>query len=238
LRKIDKYSLSAFFLNSVYTDIKDESSTYNNRIKFLQYIYRLASEYKKPISSWLDFGCSYGHFVELLKKKGIEAEGIELSDNARVNSGKKGLVVYKTLNNIPSTRTYNVVSLIDSLYYEIEPKILLNEVYRILDYNGLLVLRIVNRNWLIKLNRNIFRRKICKAFGDHTTGFSKKSIRLLLTLSGFKIVKTTSIERGKKRSFSYQAFYFTSLVLKAITLGLINITPGTILLAKKNIADD
>jgi hypothetical protein len=54
---------------------------------------------------------------------------------------------------------------------------------------------------------------------------------------GFKILKTTSIEKGKTRppetKYLWYLYYYLSLFLNFITIGSFNLSPGIIIIAKK-----
>jgi SAM-dependent methyltransferase len=233
IRDIDNDSLLSYFKKSIYTDLNYEERTFNDRIKFFEYIYTLTKRHNNSISNWLDYGCSYGHFIAFLNNKKIKSYGIEISDEVRDYANSKGLNIYKKFDDLPHRMTFNVVSLIDSFYYSPTPKILLKQIYDILENNGLLILRIVNRNWLVKFDKHILNKKICTALIEHTIGYSKKSIFYLINNSGFKILKTTNIEKGKCRSIQVKFFYFFSIFLNILTDGLINFSPGIILIARK-----
>jgi SAM-dependent methyltransferase len=233
IRDIDNDSLLSYFKKSVYTDINYEERTYNNRIKFFEYLYTLTKRHNNSILNWLDYGCSYGHFIAFLNEKRIRSYGIEISDEARDYANSKGLSIYKKLDDLPQKMTFNVVSLIDSLYYSSTPRVLLKQVYETLEDNGLLILRIVNRNWLVKFDKHFLHKKTCTALIEHTIGYSKKSILYLLNKSGFKILETTNIEKGKYRSTRVKYFYFLTIFLNIISRGLIYLSPGVILIARK-----
>jgi SAM-dependent methyltransferase len=226
IREIENNDLSKYFIKSVYTDIANESDNYCNRIKFLEYIFSLALQYKNTIVNWLDYGSSYGHLLALLNDNKVNGVGIEVSDEVQHYTQNREFEVYKMIEDLPANASFSVISLIDSFYYSPSPKSLLKEIYGVLDDDGLLIIRIVNRN---------LRKKTCTALVDHTVGFSKQSIRILLKQCGFEILKTIYFEKGKRRSAKVKCFYLTSLFLYITTFGLINIVPGYILIIRKKL---
>lgn len=233
IKKIDDVALSSYFKNSVWTQTKYEDTTFHSRRNFYDYILKLTKRYNNSILNWIDFGSSYGHFVEFLNERKIRSVGIELSDDAQNYAQQKGLIIFKKIEDLPQEMTFDVVSLIDSLYYSQTPKIELKQIYNKLNVNGIIILRIVNRNWLVKYNKYVLHKPTVTALIDHSIGFSKKSISYLLENGGFQILKTTNIEYGKILSAKIKCFYLFSLVVNFISMGLINFSPGIIIIAKK-----
>jgi SAM-dependent methyltransferase len=235
IKEIDDDIILAYFkkLDSVYTDLKYEQESYNNRIEFYNHIYTLTKKHKNLIKNWLDYGCSYGHFIDFLSGKEILSYGIEISD-LRDYGNSKGLKIYKRFEDLPQKMKFDVISFIDSFYYSVTPKTLLREVFDLLYDDGLLVIRIVNRNWLVKFDKHIRKKETCTALIDHAVGYSKKSILYLLKNNGFEILETTFIEKGKYRSKRDNFLCFLATFLHMISIGLINFLPGIIIIARKN----
>jgi 2-polyprenyl-3-methyl-5-hydroxy-6-metoxy-1,4-benzoquinol methylase len=233
IRDVDNDSIFSHLKSASHTDLNNEERFYKERIRFFQFLYSFIEKRKIHGSNWLDFGCSYGHFIDFLREKSIECDGIEISDTVRQYAQKKGLTVFENIGHLPERRLYDVISLIDSLYYSIEPVKLINDLHHKLNQNGILIVRITNRNWLAKLKKIIFRKDIRLALGDATISYSMKSISLLLEMNGFKILKMTSIEKGKSLAFKTKAFYFLTSMLDVFSFGIINLSPGIIILAEK-----
>jgi hypothetical protein len=120
------------------------------------------------------------------------------------------------------------------LYYSDEPKNLIRGLYDRTNQDGLIILRITNRNWLAKLKKVLLKKEIGLALGDATISYSKKSISCLLENNGFKILKISSIEKGKSMAIKIKIFYVLTSILNILSNGLINLSPGIIVIAKKN----
>lgn len=234
IKIIDPDLISSYLKKSGYTDLNYEQESYNHRIDFFNYIFNLTRKQNIATDSWLDYGCSFGHLVGFLKNMGIESYGIEISDEIRDYALKRGIGIYKRLEELPIEMRFGVVSFIDSFYYSETPELLLKKVYNLLYDDGLLVLRMTNRNWLVKFDKYIRRRQICTALIDHTIGYSKKSMFHLLRKNGFEILETTFIERGKYRTGKDKLFYFIAVFINYISLGLVNFLPGFVIIAQKN----
>jgi 2-polyprenyl-3-methyl-5-hydroxy-6-metoxy-1,4-benzoquinol methylase len=181
----------------------------------------------------LDFGCSYGHLLEYLKGRGVEGYGIEISKEVRVFAQKKGLTIFENLDTLPEEKKFDVVSLIDSIYYSNEPVKLVKSIYPRIKQDGLMVIRITNRNWLAKVKGILFKGELGLTLGDATISYSKKSLCLLLERNGFKILKITNTEKGKSMDLKIRIFYLFTAILHTLSFGLINLSPGVIVIAKK-----
>jgi 2-polyprenyl-3-methyl-5-hydroxy-6-metoxy-1,4-benzoquinol methylase len=234
IRQVDEKSVLSHLKAASHTNIKNEERFFNMRIEFFKYLFMLTKKHSESIINWLDFGCSYGHLLEYLKGRDIECCGIEISEEVRVFARKKGLKIFENLDELPEEKKFDVISFIDSFYYSNEPVKLIKYSYSRIRENGLMVLRITNRNWLAKIKKKILRRDLGLALGDATISYSKKSISFLLERNGFKILKITNIEKGKSMNFKIAVFYIMTAVLNTISFGLINLSPGLIVIAKKN----
>lgn len=237
-KDIDDKLIQEYSESPMWTKPTNEDLTFISRIHFYEYIYSLVEQYNNTISRWVDWGCSYGHFVDYLKKSNIISYGVDLSNEAIVSANEKGLIVFKYIEDLPKNKKFDVISLIDSIYYLKTPKNILKVIHNKLNENGLIIIRISNRNWRIKFNKYVLRKKTDTLLIDHIIGFSKQSIVYLLKEAEFEILKTTSIERGKTRppktKYLWYFYYYLSLFLAFITIGSINLSPGIIIIAKKN----
>jgi len=233
MRQVDEKSVLSHLKAASHTDLKNEERFFKMRIEFFKYLFSLVKRHSDSITTWLDFGCSYGHLLEYLKENDIECFGIEISEQVRVFARKKGLNIFENLDGLPEEKKFDVISFIDSFYYSNEPVKLLKNSHSRIQNNGLIVLRITNRNWLAKIKKRLLRSELGLALGDATISYSKKSISYLLERNGFKILKITNLEKGKSMTFKIGVFYILTAVLNAISFGLINLSPGLIVIAKK-----
>jgi 2-polyprenyl-3-methyl-5-hydroxy-6-metoxy-1,4-benzoquinol methylase len=232
-REVNNDSIFSHLKSASHTNLHNEERFYRQRIRFFKFLFSFLEKQKSPVSNWLDFGCSYGHFIDFLKEKGIDSHGVEISEAVRQFARKKGTTVFESIQHIPENQLYDVISLIDSLYYSPEPVSLMNDLYSKLNQNGMLIIRITNRNWFAKLKKTFFRKDIGLALGDATISYSRKSISCLLEMNGFKVLKMTSIERGKSLALKTKVFYFSTSLLNIFSFGVINLSPGIIILAEK-----
>lgn len=117
----------------------------------------------------LDLGSSYGAFVEIAKKNGLNAKGLDIKD---LNLEKDSIHL--------ADESCDVVTAISLLEHLNQPDHLLKEVKRILKKNGYFI--IVTPNWPYNV----------KTFFDdptHVHPYSKKSLEFLLKLNNFNNIK-------------------------------------------------
>ncbi|MCL2247248.1 MAG: methyltransferase domain-containing protein [Lentimicrobiaceae bacterium] len=235
IRKVDMNSIFSHMNAASYTAIKNEEKFYKARINFFKYIYSIVKKHAgSGMANWLDFGSAYGHFIQFLSKENIDTEGIEIAEQVREYARSKGQKIYETIDAVPSDKKYDVISLIDSLYCSDEPVALVRKLFSMNKENGLLVLRITNRNWIAKFKKRILKKEINLALGDATISYSKKSVTLLLENNGYKIVEIKTLEKGKSLPVKTKLFYIITTILHFLSIGLITLTPGLIIVAKKS----
>jgi len=141
----------------------------------------------------LEIGCGSGDFIHLLKEKGIEAIGVDL-DVTAIEAGKQywGDIPIFTISAQDYFKEHNnqkfqIVCLFAILEHLEKPHSILNEIYRILDKNGYVVIEVPNsKSPLMKIYRPSTR--YIDYPPQHLTRWNKKSISLFLTIHKFKLI--------------------------------------------------
>ncbi len=156
---------------------------------------KLIEKYKKS-GKILDVGCSAGVFLDMMKGKGWECYGVELSkDTANYAKGKYGLnVKINELEKIKFPQNYfDIVCLWDILEHVQNPLRSLVEVNRILKTEGVMFINTPNVDGLFpKLSYSI----LAKIFGawpnaelpHHLYYFSSKTLTQMLMKAGFNVI--------------------------------------------------
>jgi SAM-dependent methyltransferase len=181
----DSDVVMSHFKHASYTNIIFEKKDYIRRKHFFEMLIKLANQYLyEAIPKILDVGCGYGHFMEISKKQGWQPVGIESSQILREYISKnKSFFVFSTINEIPEDSIYDVIAFIDSLYYFQDPLNVLSKVRRMLKEKGILIIRVTNRNMLVRLVSRYYSNQKINAeipygiIGDAKTGFSRNNIR-------------------------------------------------------------
>lgn len=218
------------FAVASYTDLNRENDWNNKRRGFFQFLTELSSRYTvldKTINV-LDYGCSYGHLLEEYNKFNVNCFGVELNDKLRGTVKKKFTNIYKSIEEIKPDIKFNIVTFIDSLYYIEDPVMLLNNVKNRLKYPSILIIRITNRTLLLNLLYKFTPSLVMNnSFGDCKYNFSVRSMDIMMTRAGYKIIKIVLREKGKvfgelKKKMFYNISFLISKIFR------IKVTPGLI----------
>jgi len=172
-----------------------------------------------------EIGCGHGYVSVALSLEVSELDGFDVDSNAIKNAKNlKDKFSIKNLNfflfdgyntNKPSN-SYDVVISADVLEHVPDPKRYLNECYRILKDNGVLILTTPN-GLIAKKNE-----RIIKSHSPyHITEFFPSELEELITSSNFKMLKTyrkVNIVNNGYRLTSYKELIYTLLPSKLINL--------------------
>ncbi len=99
----------------------------------------------KPV---LDVGCRNGQFLSIMKKRGFNGaiEGIECCPVACEEAEKNGIIVWQgdahELDKFVSSNCYGTVVLSHVLEHTINPKLVLNQIYKVMEKNGILFIEV------------------------------------------------------------------------------------------------
>ena len=116
-----------------------------------KYDERRFNDLKKQIDNkyLLDFGCGAGGFIKLLKNTAKIVHGIEVEERFHPYFKKENLNVFKQLNDIPNDikkRGYDIITLFHVLEHIVDPLATLNELLKLLKYDGQIIIEVPNSN--------------------------------------------------------------------------------------------
>jgi hypothetical protein len=104
---------------------------------------------------------------------------------------------------------------------------------------GLLVARVTNRNLPARWRSRLVHKGDFGMMGDAIVSYSARSIRRLLTLSGFRVERIVpDYGQGKKLGVRRRLFYAGTWLLTLLTLGRRILTPGIIVIATVETEDE
>lgn len=136
----------------------------------------------------LDVGAGEGHFIEFMtmSRDDLSIAGIESNPAAVEAARKKGLTVgLQTLRDIVrSGETFNAVTLFQVLEHMSEPFKFLQEIVKLVQPGGLLIITVPSNEGLLKHNYNLLNMP-----PHHMTRWESKTFRYLERLLPFKIIK-------------------------------------------------
>lgn len=169
--------------------------------------------------SLLDVGCSSGSFLSIAEQLGVNAEGVEPAERPVLYAKRKGLKVHLgTLQDLHlPENTYDAITMFEVIEHIKDTVPLLNECYRILKPNGVLVIGTCNTNsWTRRFMQN--RWDCLDSHTGHINFFSNKSIRFLAKKTGFRVehISTSAVkfyEKGEVGHIRYRFFKVISELL-------------------------
>ena len=136
----------------------------------------------------MDVGCGAGYFMLSASKRGWQAEGTEISDEAVRLAEEKGQRVFK--DNITSLDLgkdrYDVATLFELLEHASNPEEIIKKLSHILRPSGALYITTPNYNCL---TRRLLGSRWSWFHKEHQFYFTTKTLRALLKKYGFKIKK-------------------------------------------------
>jgi SAM-dependent methyltransferase len=238
-RDVDARRLVSHYYAASYVQSKNEQSLFRARIEFFRWILSLVRSHlparvadESPRPTLLDFGSSYGHLLSLAQEQRFHAIGVELNEELVRECREKGLCVYQRLDEFPGQ--VDAVTAIDSLYCVPNVRELLADIRACLKPDGIFLVRVTNRNLYARLNSRFLHKGDLSMIGDATVSYSARSIKKLLSLSGFRVARIIpDYGKGKKLSACKRLFYLSGYLLTLLTLKRCILTPGIIVVAKQ-----
>lgn len=106
----------------------------------------LLKQYSPENSEVLDYGCGTGYFLQTAQNKGYSTTGIEPNDKAREIASSFGLKISKNLDEIESSRKYDIITLFHVLEHVHGLRKTLKNLLSKLKKNGTLMIAVPNIN--------------------------------------------------------------------------------------------
>lgn len=233
-----------------YNDLNKADYWLRVREDFFKRIFDVVTKHVKPNQRRiLDLGCSYGYLLKIFKNHGWETYGVEMSSSAASFARDKlGLTIMESNvedANFPD-ESFDVITLIDTLYYMQNPRSVLKSVYRLLRPDGLVIIRNINRTFILKLWYLLLKKNIIRIppkvpyilTGDAITIPSVRGMRLLLKQSGLsELAFYGESGQGKQMEWKRRVLYKVTYLLWLLSCKRILVSPGILVLAKKNNSD-
>jgi len=142
----------------------------------------------------LDIGCALGFFIELLKKQGWEAKGVEFSADA-AQYAKKELGLEVDIGSVEEVgfedNSFDLVTMLDVLEHVLNPNKILKEINRILKREGLILATVPN---VLGAEAKGTKGLTNFLFAEgHLFNFPHQTLKRLFNINGFNIIKMTSM---------------------------------------------
>lgn len=220
----------------IYYTTLNKEFWYRRRIVCFKRTIKKIGEIKQKKGKLLDLGCGFGYFLDLAKKSGWEAFGVEISNySVQFARHELGLNIFQgELKDAHFPDNYfDVVTTWHFLEVLHDPLTLLREVNRILKKEGLLVIRMVNANFQLpgfkyfkKIEKIANALGIVNQFVIHNYSFSKNTLTIILQAAGFKDIQVVNSRlRNKPVAFINNFFFGLAQLIFYLTEGEVLIAP-------------
>lgn len=149
---------------------------------------KMISQFSKP-SRALEIGCSTGLMLSLLRMRGFEVMGIEMSQEAAGVAKARGIdVVVVPFEKVKLNQKFDLVIFNHTLEHLPDPLEALKKAKLLLRLNGILFIDLPNFDSLVaKILKDRWPLLLPE---EHLWHFTRKSLSLLLSRLDFKILKT------------------------------------------------
>lgn len=204
---------------------------YKEFIKIFNQMLNLIEKYKDP-GKILDIGCGLGLLLYLANKRGWESNGIEIStfaSNFAKNKLKLNVINSDNLNSFQDN-FFDVIVVNHVLEHIENPLVLLKQIKKKLNINGILFIGVPNINGLYPR----FQKENWPSLqpSTHIYQFTPKTLKALLKIIRFKPIKLITINRKFKFKYRFLNFLLNrgvNPILEKLKLG-----EAIVLIFKKN----
>jgi SAM-dependent methyltransferase len=178
----------------------------------------------------LDVGCSFGHLIDLANQSGFCAMGLEVDEELLRYMKKKGLLAFRDWSSVPSP--LDAITFVDSFYYILNPKEVLQQVTNRLRAGGVALFRVTNRNWVASLISLLRSDPDLSILGDARFSYSRESLEMVLRDAGLsELACIPDGGQGRRLPWRKEIAYKILYRITAILRGKLILAPGIILLA-------
>ena len=176
---------------------------------------KLVKKFLNKVSSVLDVGCDIGLTVKSLEENGYYSEGVEISSvGAKIAKEKTGIKVHNMeLGSYKSEVEFDGVLLLDVLEHLYNPIKVLKECASHMKIGGYIFIHVPHHGGISTRFKRFLHKKGLKkgykhfGFPAHIYAFDRRSLKAILTKSGFETVHyeswPSSITNGKVNFFNY-----------------------------------
>ena len=182
----------------------------------------------------VDYGCSYGHLIEMARDRGYDARGVEPNQALVDLCRDRGQRVEPNLDGFEDS--VDVVALIDSLYYVPNPRFVLEQIRNVLQPEGWIVARLTNRNAITRLMNRLRSEPRFDLLGDAVVSYSVSGAVRLFESCDFRVdqVKPDS-GWGKRLSLGRTVAYKAAAAASSLLPRTRMLAPGFFVYAQRRL---
>lgn len=162
--------------------VKEEAADFSNRIVMIEH-------HVLKRGKILEIGAARGNFLKVMKERGWEVDGIEISKDAVLLSKQINDIdlFCGTMEEFTSNEKFDVICMYQTLEHVPNPEIIIRKSYEMLNKNGIILIEVPNiKGYDIKSNPE--KRRLIYDLPRHLNHFSPKILSRELTKKGFKTI--------------------------------------------------
>ena len=224
-RKEDIKTVIAYYQN-LYFDDHTEDQMSGQRTNIYRHILDVLEDYKKP-GSLLDLGCGCGFFLKEARERGWQVSGVDPSEKsiAYAKSLIGDAVVCGTLDDIPTDRRFDAITLINVLDHMVDACRQLQKAQDLLAPEGILYLRFPNgsfHSFVMRLSLLLSAKQFMNAFlVFHEYAITPRAIRRCLGDMGFADIRVLNAHLTSDNLFpgNWTIAKLTKKILSNLTWG-------------------
>lgn len=219
---------------------------HKERKSLFDYLVRLGGRVSRD-STWLDVGCGVGILLSKASEAGWQVSGTDPSEVALQHAKKRvpqaNLFCIMSVLQLPESKMFDVISIIDVLRCIENPVQELEAIYRRLKPGGMVIIREVNGLWF-SFSKKAQDDRIEIEVANYLQVWNAKSLKKMLVDIGYDnvVVKTSPIftERAstRKHAITTMTMKFIWNILNCITFGMLNskcFGPNLIAIGRKTV---
>lgn len=206
-------------------------------------ILRALRGYAPQGSTILDVGCSYGGFLQRAQKEGYQVRGIDIVPEAVEYVRSQGIPCdcAKSVGDLDIPQnSQGIISVLDCNCYWPSQRKELHAIHSRLCPNGLLVMRVVDTSWAIRMGLWVRRwfltagQHLCeKAVYDHRVSIPVRSLLDVVRQEGFEIIYTSPHDAMPSRHNSLKVKAAYAIGRFAWRVAGCHLAPGCVFVARK-----
>jgi SAM-dependent methyltransferase len=215
-----------------------------HRSRLFRSVLRILALHAPSKTNLLDVGCSYGGFLHHARKAGYAAAGMDIVPEAAAHVRQHGFDCQATASvanlDMPDG-SLGVITVLDCSCYWPDPTHELRAIHRKLRPDGLLVMRVPDKSWVLQAGLILTRlcpgigRYLCRrSVNDHVSSIPVRTVLRLLRDAGFQILYASP--RGALYSdrspLSVKTMFAVGYMIWRVTGRYL--APGCLILARKH----
>jgi len=225
-KQIYKYYNKSYYNNSSIRGYKSYEASEKTHIKNAK---KLLSLFKNKLrnKNILDYGCSYGYFLNEAKKYSDKICGVEHSSYARKIASRKKLKIYSN-EKFLIKKKFDFIFIVGTIEHLLDPEKVLRIFNKILRKNGIVIITTINTEGFFPLYK--------LKPPEHTFYFSHNNLKILLNKCGFTILSNRTYFSNYfiHDLFSRLGFFYNSKILKYFSSLIKKIFPNSTIFIPTN----